>query len=243
MHQLFVDLLPSEGDLLTLDGDERHYLGRALRARPGERFRLAAANGEAAIAVLESFAGDAALLRVGPPDPDPALGLDLCLDLCPPRGDALDHALEMASQLGITRLRLVRSERTLAPPDQGALQPDRLRKRLREACRQCLRARPPFLEASASFSDAVRDAGPGLRLLMSERGGAPLPALDDTDTREVRVMVGPEGGFTAAELDLALAQRWTPISLGPHPLKTATAVAAALAGLRALSAATLRSQP
>lgn len=243
MHQLFVDLLPSEGALLTLEGDERHYLGRALRARPGERFRLAAADGSAATAVLESFAGDAALLRVGPADPDPALGLDLRLDLCPPRGDALDSALEMASQLGITRLRLVRSERTLAPPDQGALQPDRLRKRLREACRQCLRARPPILEPSVPFAEAVRDAGSGLRLLMSERGGAPLPALDGADAREVRVLVGPEGGFSAAELDLARTQRWTPISLGPHPLKTATAVAAALAGLRALSVSISRSQP
>lgn len=239
MHQIFVDHLPPEGDLLSLTGDERHYLGRALRARPGERFRLAAADGSAAIAVLEAFEGETALLRLGPSDPDPVLGPRLSLDLCPPRGDALDSALEMAVQLGVRRIRLVRSERTLASMDQGGLQPDKLRKRLREACRQCLRAQPPFLEPSAAFADAIRgDAlSPALRLIMSERGGGPLPSLTwaGDDAVEVRVLVGPEGGFTAAELESARAAHWLAVSLGPHPLKTPTAVAAALAGLRALS--------
>ena len=229
--------LPPEGDLLSLTGDERHYLGRALRARPGERFRLAAADGSAAIAVLEAFEGETASLRMGPSDADPVLGPRLSLDLCPPRGDALDSALEMAVQLGVCSIRLVRSERTLASVDQGGLQPDKLRKRLREACRQCLRAQPPILEPSAAFADAIRgDAGsPPLRLIMSERGGGPLPSLPFDDAIEVRVLVGPEGGFTAAELDAARAAQWLAISLGPHPLKTPTAVAAALAGLRALS--------
>ena len=143
----------------------------------------------------------------------------------------------MAVQLGAVRIRLVRSERTLASMDQGGLQADKLRKRLREACRQCLRARPPFLEPSACFADALRwdGASPPLRLIMSERGGGPLPALPFDDAIEVRVLVGPEGGFTAAELDAARAAQWLAVSLGPHPLKTPTAVAAALAGLRALS--------
>jgi 16S rRNA (uracil1498-N3)-methyltransferase len=237
MHQLFVDQLQAEGALLSLTGDERHYLGRALRARPGERFRLAAEDGSAATAVLEAFEGDAALLRMGPPDPDPVLGLRLSLDLCPPRGDALDQSLEMAAQLGVVGIRLVRSERTMASLDQAALQPEKLRKRLREACRQCLRAQPPVLEPSAAFADAVRgDTGClSIRLVMSERGGGPLPSLPGAGAAAVRVLVGPEGGFTAAELDAARAAQWRAVSLGPHPLKTPTAVAAALAGLRALS--------
>jgi len=245
MHQIFVDHLPPEGDLLSLTGDERHYLGRALRARPGERFRLAAADGSAAIAVLEAFEGETACLRLGQSDPDPVLGLRLSLELCPPRGDALDSALEMAVQLGVQRIRLVRSERTLATLDQGALQPDKVRKRLREACRQCLRARPPTFEASAAFTDAIRGDGGSspLRLIMSERGGGPLPTLPFDDAVEVRVLVGPEGGFTAAELDSARAAQWLAVSLGPHPLKTPTAVAAALAGLRALSGPPLFSPP
>jgi 16S rRNA (uracil1498-N3)-methyltransferase len=234
MHQLYVDELPEQGETLTLDGDERHYLGRALRARPGERFRLAARDGRAAVAVLESFAGDGALLRVEREDPDPGTGLRLWLELCPPKGDALDQALDMAVQLGVERVRLVRSERTLAVLNQGPLKAERLEKRLQEAARQCLRARIPALAPPVSLNEALSEAGDARRLIMSERGGSELPALDGADGLWVRVLVGPEGGFTAAEIEAAQAALWRPISLGPRPLKTATAVAAALSGLLAL---------
>ena len=242
MHQLYVDLLPAQGQRLALTGAERHYLGRALRARPGETVRLAAADGSAAMATLEGFEGGAALLRVGPADPDPGLDLRLCLELCPPKGDALDQALEMAVQLGVARVRLLRSERTLAAPERGALKTEKLLLRLRESARQCLRARIPALAASVSLAQAIVEDGDAVRLIMSERGGVPLPALP-AQAREVRVLVGPEGGFTAAELEAARAAAWTAVSLGPRPLKTATAVAAALAGLGALCGPRTRSEP
>jgi len=139
----------------------------------------------------------------------------------------------MAVQLGIESLRLVVSQRTLAVPDQGPLSRERLLKRLREACRQCLRARMPQLQAADSFADAVAVVAPGLRLIMSERGGEPLPALERTAA--ARVLIGPEGGFSVDELELARAAGWRAISLGPHILRVPTAVAAALAGLRALT--------
>jgi 16S rRNA (uracil1498-N3)-methyltransferase len=52
-----------------------------------------------------------------------------------------------------------------------------------------------------------------------------------------RLLVGPEGGFSAAEHDRARACGWIAVSLGPHPLRTPTAVAAVLAALRAFEPA------
>lgn len=236
MRQLFVDLLPAQGELLTLRGDEEHYLGRSLRARPGEVLRLAAADGSAAQAVLEGFSDGAARLRVQRADPDPGLALDIALDLCPPKGDALEQSMDMAVQLGATRLRLVRSERTLASWGQGPLKAERLAKRLREAARQCLRARIPVLDEAVLLEPALRAAREEERLIMSERGGDPVPKLGAGGGRLIRVLVGPEGGFTAEELESAHRNGWRAISLGPRPLRTPTAVAAALAALNALCA-------
>lgn len=247
MRQLFVPRLPAPGSLLEIDGEERHYLGRVLRARPGEELRLAAEDGSAARAVLESFQGESASLRVGAADPDPARPLDLGLELCPPRGEALDQALELAVQLGVARVRLLRSERTLAVPGEGALKRERLERRLREACRQCLRAAVPALEEPWPLGRALAlgvpegegaPSGP-LRLMLSERGGEPLPVLrsEGGAAPRVRVLVGPEGGFTSEEFSLARAAGWRLTSLGPLVLKVPTAVAAALAGLAALNAA------
>jgi 16S rRNA (uracil1498-N3)-methyltransferase len=235
MHQVYVRQTAPVGERCVLEGEERHYLGRALRARAGERFRLAAEDGSAVVAVLEGFDGDAALLRVEAADPDPVETPEVRLDLCPPKGDALDEALEMAVQLGVERIRLVRSERTLAEAGSGALKPERLERRLREAARQCLRARVPILEGLRPLRENLEQEGTEARCLMSERGGAPLAA--PIGGVPVRILVGPEGGFTAAEIGETTAAGWVAVSLGPRPLRTPTAVAAALAGLRALARA------
>lgn len=235
MHQLFTSAIPSIGQDLWLEGEERHYLGRALRARPGERFRLAAPDGTAAVAELIGFSGDQAQLRVERLDPDPNEGFDLHLALCAPRGEALDEAVDMAVQLGVLSLRLLRSERTLASIGQGSLKPERLQKRVKEAARQCLRARVPVWLEPLSLADALALPFEGERLFLSERGGEPLASALRAD-RAYLLLVGPEGGFSVAELQQAAAAGWRAISLGPRPLRVPTAVAAGMAGLRALQA-------
>jgi 16S rRNA (uracil1498-N3)-methyltransferase len=237
LQQLYVDRLPPIGQVQWLEGDEAHYLGRALRARPGERYRLAAADGQAAVAELLGFSQGRAELRLETLDPDPPEGLSLHLALCPPRGDAFEQALEMAVQLGVQSLRLVRSERTLAVPGQGALKLERVQKRIQEAGRQCLRAQLPELLPSLDLTAALSEPFEGLRLLCSERGGIPLAQAVSAAAKRYVLLIGPEGGFSAAELRQPAAAAWAAVSFGPRILRVPTAVAFGLAGLRALSPA------
>jgi 16S rRNA (uracil1498-N3)-methyltransferase len=236
MHQLYIEDLPAAGQRAAVTGEERHYMGRALRARPGERFRLAAPDGRAAVAVLEGFEGDTAWLRVEGPSPDAIDPYGAHLLLCPPKGDALDQALEQAVQLGVASIRLIRSERTLANLDGGALSPERLRRRLREASRQCLRARVPELREPQALPQALQAAPQGARLFLSERGGRPLKAVLPAPGAQVELLIGPEGGFAEHELTLGVAHGWIPVTLGPRALKVPTAVAVTLGGLQLLAA-------
>ena len=238
MHQVFSDLLPPPGQTLRLGGDERHYLGRALRARPGERVRVADGLGGGVVAVLRGFEGDDALLDVESRLDDRAEPWALHLALCPPRGDALDQALEAAVQLGVESLVLLRSQRTLANFDGGALQSERLQRRLQEACRQCERSRVPALLGPLDLDQHLAQPGDGLRLFASERGGLSLSrALGEAGPAlSLRTVVGPEGGFSGEELQAAAAQGWTPVTLGQRPLRVPVAVTALFAGLRTLQA-------
>lgn len=237
MHQLYIDGPPAQpGQRVALGGEERHYLGRSLRARPGERFRLAWPDGEARVAVLEGFDGDNAWLRVEAPSPDAADPYTAHLLLCPPKGDALDQALEQAAQLGVASVRLARSERTLANLEGAALDPARLERRLREACRQCLRARVPELRPWQPLAEVLRAPAQGTRLFLSERGGRPLKAALPPPGASLELLIGPEGGFAEHELALGLAAGWSAVTLGPRALKVPTAVAVALGGLQLLAA-------
>ncbi|HTB35317.1 MAG TPA: RsmE family RNA methyltransferase [bacterium] len=239
MHQLFVDLVPEPGQRLALEGDERHYLGRALRARPGERFRLADPDGRAAVAVLESFQGDTAWLLVEAESADPADPFQPHLLLCPPKGDALDSALEQAVQLGVASVQLLRSERTLANLDGAPLQPAKLERRLREACRQCLRAQVPVLKPWQPLAAALAEPREGSKIFLSERGGISLKAALPPVGSKVHLLIGPEGGFTAQELSIGMAAGWQAVSLGPRALKVPTAVAVTLGGLQVLAEAVM----
>jgi len=239
MHQLYVDLVPEPGQRVALEGDERHYLGRALRARPGERFRLADPDGRAAVAVLESFQGDTAWMLVEAESTDSGDPFEPHLLLCPPKGDALDSALEQAVQLGAASIQLVRSERTLANPDSSALQPAKLERRLREAARQCLRAKVPVLKPWQPLSAALAAPRDGAKIFLSERGGVSLKAALPPVGSAVHLLIGPEGGFTAQELSFGLEQGWRAVSLGPRALKVPTAVAVTLGGLQVLAEAVM----
>ena len=236
MHQLYADSLAEPGGLIRLQGAEQHYLGRALRARPGERFRLADPGGRAVIAKLLSVDAAGAQLQVESLDPDPDDAFEAALELCAPRGEALDEALDMAVQLGVSEITLVRSERTLVDLEGEGFRRERLEKRVREAARQCLRARLPRLNLPQRLGDLLAREDAGRRLFFSERGGAPLAQAiaGAAGGDRLRLLIGPEGGFSADEVELALRLRWTLVSLGPRPLRVPTAVAAALGGLRAL---------
>ncbi len=236
MNQVFSDQLPAVGQTLRLGGDERHYLGRVLRARTGELVRVADGVGHARVAILRGFEGDDAVLEIQSDAVEPVEPWSFHLGLCAPKGDAFELALEAAVQLGVESITLLRSKRTLANFDGGALQPERVQRRLQEAARQCERSKVPFLLGPVDLAEYLAAPGADLRLIASERGGDALSAAMSGQSAglQVRGLIGPEGGFEAAELESALAQGWRPVTLGPRALKVPVAVAALYAGLRAV---------
>ena len=236
MNQVFSDHLPAPGQTLRLGGDERHYLGRVLRARTGERVRVADGLGQARIAVLRGFEGEEALLEIQTDAPEVTEPWATHLGLCAPKGDALELALEAAVQMGVESITLLRSKRTLANFEGGALQPERLQRRLLEAARQCERSKVPVLLGPVSLESYVAEKRGGLRLVASERGGVGTAQATQglPSGGALHGLVGPEGGFEAAELDAAMQAGWQPITLGPRALKVPVAVAALFAALRAV---------
>ncbi len=226
---------------LALQPPEAHYLRRVLRLRPGDRFALIDGCGGLWSALLEDPLQarleqplDAPLERQCQPVP----WLELLV--VPPRRD-LDVLLRMACELGIDRLTLLRSERQVgAAPVAG-----RAEAILREACEQSERLWLPQLAGEVPLEQALAACTDVVSLwATTRRGGLAslgqlLAAMPDSG-RGVRLAIGPEGGWSPAEEELAGRWGWQPLGLGATILRTSTAAVAAAVQLAAWRGERLR---
>lgn len=145
-----------------------------------------------------------------------------------PKGDRLDWMVEKAVELGVDKLVLFRSRRSVTDPALAKV--ERLRRRVIEACKQCGRNRLPALESGGTFEQAIAAAPEGsIRLLACPEGAGPgaWPSLETAG--EVWIAIGPEGGFEPAEASFAASLGWTRVSLGERILRVETAVLASAA--------------
>jgi 16S rRNA (uracil1498-N3)-methyltransferase len=150
------------------------------------------------------------------------------------RSDRFEWALQKATELGVDRVIPVSAERSVLSLQVGRDKPRYARwmKIAIEAAEQSGRSTVPLIDPVASFVDAVDTQGTAhVVVLWEDEGSVLLPTLTLDYTRPVRLVIGPEGGFTDEEVDVARRCGATTASLGPLMLRSETAAVAALAML------------
>jgi 16S rRNA (uracil1498-N3)-methyltransferase len=233
-----------------------HHLRRVLRLTDGAPLSLTDGAGRVAAGVL---AGEGARLT-SEVRAVTAGGPRLVLAQAISKGRRAEDAVRVACELGVDRIVPVVAERTQGRPDAraaGALV-ERWRAVAVAALEQSRGARLAAIVAPVDGVDAVASEAPDPLRLIAVPGAPPLPeALDASATRvpervpvgspgEVIVAVGPEGGWSPAELERTRAAGWQEVGLGPTVLRTehagpvAVAVAAALLGRWSASVASGR---
>jgi 16S rRNA (uracil1498-N3)-methyltransferase len=146
--------------------------------------------------------------------------------------DRFEWMVEKATELGVERIRPVEAARS----DKGlfeasAKRAERWRRIAREASQQSRRLRLPEIAEALPLAQAFETA-PGARYFLDEAGApALLSVLDRSQPalERVSLAVGPEGGWTDAERQLARQSGWLPAGLGAAILRAETAAVAALA--------------
>jgi len=222
---VFVEYL---GDAFDLGGPDGHHLARVLRLRPGAV--VSAADGAGAWRPYEVTAvlGTGVTLEArGPSRVEPVLEPRLAVAFALTKGDKPELVVQKLTELGADRIMPVVSERSVARPDPARAEAAAVRWRrvALEAARQCRRARLPELSALAPVG--VLAGHPGL--VVAEPGGIEASRLGRPPHGEVLLVVGPEGGFSPAEVDGL--RPWARLGLGPRILRAETAAVAAAAVL------------
>lgn len=241
-HARVYEAVPADGG--TLSAENRHYLERVLRVRPGDGFQITDGAGREASAVLQA-GGAYRLGELREMSREPAVEVTLFVSLI--KGDRFEMVIEKAVELGVCRIIPVVTSRCVArPPAPGKL--DRWRKIALAAMLQCGGCRVPEVadpvamrdlpapgeevRALLLHEDVVGDSG---GTMCSQTASSALRAETRTEASRAKTWVfsGPEGGFSDAEVSSLVAAGWCPTWLGPRRLRADTAPITALAVLTA----------
>lgn len=239
--RLFVDQPLASGAECALGQRALDHAVKVLRLRDGDPLCLFNGSGGEFAAVLMRTPGGGLRAQVGEFTPDrreSPLHLRLVQGIS--RGERMDYTLQKAVELGVSDIVPVTTERTVL-----RLAGERAERRLAHwrgvvlaACEQSGRTRVPPVAEPCGLDEYL--AGPGALgatgtgLLLDPFASQTLTGLAPAG-QPVSVLIGPEGGLSAAERQLAQAAGYQPARMGPRVLRTETAAVVALALLQGLA--------
>ena len=221
----------TSGKRETIEGDAANHITRVLRLGQGDALAVFDGNGGEYAARIEEFRKGAVIVAVGERSAaarESALSLTLAQGVS--RGERMDWVVQKATELGVSRIVPVLTERTVVKLD--ARQSERKVQHWQgiavAACEQSGRDRIPAIEIPLTLAELLRETGDrATRVLLS-----PAARLRVADLARpgggVVVLIGPEGGLAEAEQQAALAAGFVGVRLGPRVLRTETAAVAAL---------------
>lgn len=228
---------------VSLTEDQRHYLCRVLRLGAGDRFLVMNGQGQTWLAELADLENGPGAQLVDELLGRSELPVNVTLVAALPKGNGFDEVVRQCTELGVAAIMPVVSDRTLLHPSPQKL--ERWRRIAQEAAEQSERQVVPTIEEPRSLatlftepqvvSGAVTqkfwctERGATVHLLECLVGGEPRQAAGG-----MAIAVGPEGGWTAAEVAGAIAAGYQPVSLGPRILRAVTAPVAAMALIAAV---------
>ena len=224
MHRFFVPTAPA--DEAVLDGDQARQVAKVLRLGPGERVILVADGLEHEVAI-ETVAARRVTGRVVARRAvvtEPPFRLTLALPLL--RGDRSEEVIEAASQLGVARFVPFVSARSVVK-DLSAAKLARWQRIARESAETARRGGSPAVEAVVPWA-ALADRLDGTVLVCWEEAREPHLGTVVV-SGACSLVVGPEGGLGADEVDALVQGGGRTVSLGPRNLRAETAAIAAVA--------------
>lgn len=222
-----------QGDCLPLDDNNVTHLLRVLRMTEGDPVRVfngAGAEYSARLCDVQKKSASVEILECLRQEPSTSLNLHLGQVVS--KGDRMDFTIQKATELGITDITPLWSERC-----EVRLKHERLDKKMEHwqnvaiaACEQSGRTWVPTIHEPQYFADWAAQQQQDIRLLLHPHQQKPL--RDYAQPASIALLVGPEGGFSEREVEQALQCGFAGLTLGPRILRTETAALAALSVLQ-----------
>jgi 16S rRNA (uracil1498-N3)-methyltransferase len=235
--------LARPGQLVELDSAQAHHVRDVLRLKRGDAVELFDAGGNLASASVEELASDRVIVRVITVQRAVQHQVEIVVASAVPKGDRADWMVEKLSELGVRRFIPLKTARSVVLP-AGKSKFDRWQRIAAESAKQSRRVGvmqiDPVIPISAAISSGatlappagattVAPAAAGSIFLTTESHAPSLLHLLSCRTSIILLLIGPEGGWTDAELNMFRDRRLTGARLTASILRIETAAVAAAA--------------
>ena len=212
-----------QDDQIELTNQQQHYLSHVLRLQDGDRF--IAMNGQGQWWLAQLSGAQARVLE--PMSVQTELPVLIALMVALPKGNGFDEVVRYCTELGVASIAPIISDRTLLNPSPQKLQ--RWRRIAQEAAEQSERAFVPTILEPVSFTVGLATMTATARYFCVARGSHPhLKDTINSTATSILITTGPEGGWTASEVECATRAGFQSVSLGRRILRAVTAPSVAL---------------
>jgi 16S rRNA (uracil1498-N3)-methyltransferase len=227
--RIFTTQILSTNSAIELEEAPSHHLSKVLRMQADRELILFNGLGGEYLARIDSITKKnvcATPLEFNAENRQSPLQLELAIGIS--RGDRMEWVLQKATELGVTKITPLITERTEVKfnNDRAERKIDRWRQTIISACEQCQRNLLPELLEPIQVTDWVTRCDAELKFVLHHRQNQKLP--QDKHTKSLALLIGPEGGLSETEIDHAVAKGFSALTLGPRVLRTETAPVAAI---------------
>ena len=234
MQRFFVDFDAVSDNRITVTGDDARHISFSLRMKKGDAISVCTPDMKQYSCVITDFSRDSVTAEiVGAEDcgAEPPYRVHLYQAL--PKGDKTDTIIQKAVECGVYSVTLFESSRCIAKAS-GAIEKKLVRwnRISSEAAKQCGRGMIPEVNGVLDFDGMLAEASRcGLPLFCYENEDGNLlgNVIRGSDSNEISVVIGAEGGFSSEEAEKAITAGLIPVGLGKRILRCETASSFVLA--------------
>ena len=217
---------------LSFGSEQARYVGRVLRLRAGDVLTVFDGSGGEYPAIVETITRQELNLSVGghvSRSTESSLRIHLVQGIS--RGERMDIVVQKSTELGVHRISPVVTDFSVVKlePDRAAKRRAHWQKIAQSACEQCKRNIVPAIDAPQTLLDWFGDnaGSDDLRLILRADAADAMPAIEVPGS-DLTILIGPEGGFSEAEVERSIVAGLTAVRLGPRIMRTETAALAAI---------------
>ncbi len=239
MYQFFVEDTQVGERTVTIEGSDVNHIKNVLRMKRGERVRISSTSGKNYFGRVAEFSGETVLVALAEEcAPDTELPSRIYLFQGLPKSDKMELIIQKAVELGAYEIIPVAMKNCVVKLDEkkAAAKTARWQEIAKSAAKQSKRSIIPKVEHPVSYQEALAAAAELDVVLVpyeNERGMAATREVMEAIVpgQSVGIFIGPEGGFSDGEIELAREHDMRLISLGGRILRTETAGLATLSVL------------